>query len=483
MATYPLKSLMFIFGSSIGQSYVSSGLQAVLEIYLIRFLLVCSNRSSHLGTTIFNLYVATYQLCSITGGLAADKLLGNYMTQVLSNFANTFGAVLVAMATWQFALSPPSCCVRVNDTIDCHQVMKETVFSSLDFNFSTPLAIVLAAFGLLLFAVGYGQTNAIQSVFVANQFADQKSPHMTRSFSWYYFCLNVGALAGEAGMPILRQSLGFITAFFSVAGVSVISTILFLIGTRYYIKKKPHKRNEETEPLIVPSQMTMKQTLQQLWPILTVFLPLIIFWAIFFQQNSTWIQQGLDMDCYLGQLHIPPDLMASLEDVMVLLVIVVTEYLLYPHLAKTLRYNFPPLHKLAVGMACAAISFILAALLDIYLTVPAHDCRGTVSIVWQLPQYLLIAIAEVLVSVTGLEFAYSQAPTNMRNIVTGLWYLCQALGSLLNAGIAQIAMKRQWQFVMYSGLMWLLLATFLLLTKRYKYKKPESSGDTPSAMN
>ena len=37
--------------------------------------------------------------------------------------------------------------------------------------------------------------------------------------------------------------------------------------------------------------------------------------------------------------------MASLEDVMVLLVIVLTEYLLYPHLAKTLRYNFPPLHK------------------------------------------------------------------------------------------------------------------------------------------
>jgi len=86
----------------------------------------------------------------------------------------------------------------------------------------------------------------------------------------------------------------------------MISTLLFLTGTRYYIKRKPHKRNEETEPLIIPSQLTMKQTLQQLWPILTVFLPLIIFWAIFFQQNSTWIQQGLDMDCYLGQLHVPP---------------------------------------------------------------------------------------------------------------------------------------------------------------------------------
>jgi len=72
------------------------------------------------------------------------------MTQVLSNFANTFGAVLVALATWQFALSPPKCCVRVNDTTDCHQVMKETVFSSLDMNFTTSLAMVLAAIGLLV---------------------------------------------------------------------------------------------------------------------------------------------------------------------------------------------------------------------------------------------------------------------------------------------------------------------------------------------
>jgi len=57
-------------------SYVSSGLQAVLEIYLIRFLLVCSRKASSVGTTFFNLYVALYQLCGISGGLAADKLLG-----------------------------------------------------------------------------------------------------------------------------------------------------------------------------------------------------------------------------------------------------------------------------------------------------------------------------------------------------------------------------------------------------------------------
>ena len=38
-------------------------------------------------------------------------------------------------------------------------------------------------------------------------------------------------------------------------------------------------------------------------------------------------------------------MMASLEDVMVLIVIVAMEYILYPHLSKTMQYNFPPLHK------------------------------------------------------------------------------------------------------------------------------------------
>jgi len=50
--------------------------------------------------------------------------------------------------------------------------------------------------------------------------------------------------------------------------------------------------------------------------------------------------------------------MASLEDVMVLLVIVVTEYLLYPHLAKKLHYNFPPLHKVSDKVVIIIMSLI-----------------------------------------------------------------------------------------------------------------------------
>ena len=70
--------------------------------------------------------------------------------------------------------------------------------------------------------------------------------------------------------------------------------------------------------------------------------------------------------------------------------------------------------QLVTGMVAAALSFLFALLLQVYISDPASPCHGEVSIAWQLPQILLISVAEVTVSVTGLEFAYSQAPPKLR---------------------------------------------------------------------
>ena len=60
----------------------------------------------------------------------------------------------------------------------------------------------------------------------------------------------------------------------------------------------------------------------------------------------------------------------------------------------------------------------MAGLLQLYIHQPVEDCRGNVSIAWQLPQLVIISFAEVLISVTGLEFAYSQAPPDFRYMQT-----------------------------------------------------------------
>lgn len=47
---------------------------------------------------------------------------------------------------------------------------------------------------------------------------------------------------------------------------------------------------------------------------------------------------------------------------------------------------------------------------------------NTINIMWQVPQFIIITVSEVLVSVTGLEFAYTQAPPAMKSVlqVSGL---------------------------------------------------------------
>ena len=65
-------------------------------------------------------------------------------------------------------------------------------------------------------------------------------------------------------------------------------------------------------------------------------------------------------------------------------------------------------------MVCVALSFLFAALLQLYIAEPLVTCRGSMSIMWQVPQLLLVSFAEVLVAVTGLEFAYSQSPRELR---------------------------------------------------------------------
>lgn len=58
----------------------------------------------------------------------------------------------------------------------------------------------------------------------------------------------------------------------------------------------------QTETSTSPALRKLKQML----PILKVFIPLIVFWAVFYQRSSTWIVQATKMDCYIGSLHIPP---------------------------------------------------------------------------------------------------------------------------------------------------------------------------------
>src|SRR6516164_5008429 len=97
---------------------------------------------------------------------------------------------------------------------------------------------------------------------------------------------------------------------------------------------------------------------------------------------------------------------------------------LYP-LIEQLGIRLTALRRMGAGIAFSGAAWIVVGLLQLWL-----DGGDKVSIVWQVLPYAILTMGEVLVSTTGLEFAYSQAPLSMKGTITSFWNLSVTIGNL-----------------------------------------------------
>ncbi|GAB1300248.1 Proton-dependent high affinity oligopeptide transporter PepT2 [Apodemus speciosus] len=96
------------------------------------------------------------------------------------------------------------------------------------------------------------------------------------------------------------------------------------------------------------------------------------------------------------------------------------------------------------------------------------------SIAWQLPQYVLVTAAEVMFSVTGLEFSYSQAPSSMKSVLQAAWLLTVAVGNIIVLVVAQFSGLVQWaEFVLFSCLLLVVCLIFSIMGYYYVPLKSE----------
>jgi proton-dependent oligopeptide transporter, POT family len=206
--------------------------------------------------------------------------------------------------------------------------------------------------------------------------------------------------------------------------------------------------------------------------IMSVFIMVSVFWALFDQHASSWIRQAEMMDRkiyfpFLGMVELLPSQIPSLNPVMVMVLIPVWAYLIEPVLKK-IGFRLTPLKKMSFGMALASTSFVAVALIQ--AKIDANQ-GALVGIAWQFIPYLLITMSEVLVSITGLEFAYSQAPKRMKSTVMGFWLLTVALGNVLVALLARFAsLKLENFFWVFAGLMAIAAVVFALRASVYKVR-------------
>ena len=183
-----------------------------------------------------------------------------------------------------------------------------------------------------------------------------------------------------------------------------------------------------------------------------------------------WELAALALQAAFGRtqtITLLPAQIAALNPLLVMIIIPLLNVLVYQPLERRGR-PLKPLHRMTAGMFLASVAFVAVALLQTRIQAAG---RGEVHVLWQVIPFFLLTTAEVLVSVTGLEFAYTQAPRAMKSTIMGFWLLCVTFGDVLVVFLAPLETLSLAKFFwIFAGLMAAAATVFALLAARYKGK-------------
>jgi POT family proton-dependent oligopeptide transporter len=155
--------------------------------------------------------------------------------------------------------------------------------------------------------------------------------------------------------------------------------------------------------------------------VLVMFAFVTPFWSLFDQKASTWVIQGSHM---AKPSWFAPAQMQALNPLLVMLLIPLNNLVVYPWL-KRRGWEATALRRMTIGIALAGFAYVIVGAMQL-----AMDGGNPLEITWQILPYIFLTLGEVLVSATGLEFAYSQAPLAMKGVIMSFWNLTVTVGNL-----------------------------------------------------
>ncbi|XP_031627531.1 peptide transporter family 1-like [Contarinia nasturtii] len=111
----------------------------------------------------------------------------------------------------------------------------------------------------------------------------------------------------------------------------------------------------------------------------------------------------------------------------------------------------------------------------------------SIHILLQIPQYVIVTAGEIMFSVTGLEFSFTQAPSSMKSVLQAFWLLTVTFGNIFVVIIAKVKVfdTQSGEFFLFAGLMALNILLFIYLAKKYKYRSivEDIENDEAAARN
>jgi POT family proton-dependent oligopeptide transporter len=459
------RSIPFIIGNEFSERFSFYGMRSILAIFLVHqffnphgiaSLSAEADAKSNAYTHAFSTLV---YFTPVLGGILADWFFGKYRVILLGSIIYTVGHIMLS-------------------------------------GFENSL--VGFTMGLVVIGFAAGGIKSCVSANVGDQFDHHNQHLMSSIYGWFYFSINAGSTVSILLIPVLYKNFGGGVAFGVPGILMALATMIFYSGNKKYVKapstgiKKDNfmsinffvLRNFISKPDPSKTAWEIAETrygavkvdgIKAVWRVMAVFAFIPIFWGMWDMNQSEWALQAekLNLDLHVFGWKLLASQVQAANAIFLLLMIPIFNYGVYPLVEKS-GFKLTSLRKIGAGLLITGLSFVIIALLQRAVENGAHP-----SVWWQIFAYVLLSAGEVLVSITGLEYAYTQSPPSMKSTMTAIWYLTYSVGTffttIVNVGRSKTGLfssfidneKYYWLFV---GIMMFFFVLFLFVSPRIKEK-------------
>ncbi|XP_061347401.1 protein NRT1/ PTR FAMILY 7.3-like [Gastrolobium bilobum] len=217
-----------------------------------------------------------------------------------------------------------------------------------------------------------------------------------------------------------------------------------------FITSKDFKEMEENKcsPWCL-STVTQVEEVKCILRLLPIWLCTILYSVVFTQMASLFVEQGAAMETRISTFHIPPASMSSFDILSVAAFIFIYRRVLDPLISKKMKSTkgLTELQRMGIGLVLAIMAMVAAGMVEHFRLKNAiedcYNCEGSssLSIFWQVPQYVLVGASEVFMYVGQLEFFNDQTPDGLKSFGSALCMTSISLGNYVSSLLVAIVMK------------------------------------------
>ncbi len=437
MSTMP-PGIPYIVGNEAAERFNFYGMRAILVVFMTKYLV---DRSGQLAPMTeneankwYHLFLSMNYFIPLIGSILADAFWGKYKTIFWLSLVYCAGSLVLALDH-----------TRVGLTV-----------------------------GLTLIALGSGGIKPCVSSHVGDQFGTDNQHLLSRAFGWFYFSVNFGSFFSILLIPWLLDRFGPAPAFGVPALLMLLAAFVFWLGRFKFAHIPPAGK-------IFIKDTFSGEGLRTLGRIAIIYVFVAVFWSLWDQSGGEWVTQAQKMDLHFAGITWLPAQLQALNAIMILAFIPLFQYVIYPVMNKV--YRLTPLRKIGIGLVVTGLSFFVSAWIETQLAAGLKPSIG-----WQIPAYALLSAGEVMVSITSLEFAYTQAPKPMKAMVQALYLLAVSAGNLFTAlvhifienpdGTLKLHGASYYNFFAYLSIG--CVAGWIFVARAYK-EKSYVQGDAPAS--